>query len=93
VKPVKKVAKTKAGVLSGMRYRNPEYSDISKWAISDSSNIYGVNYEKHRKKVVDGELVAAHWVGHVYKFPKGLLRAMNLRVVQNKRNFRLEKAK
>jgi hypothetical protein len=93
VKPVKKVEKTKHGVMYGMRYAIPCFSDFSKGALSDGTNVYGVNYEKHRKKVVDGKLAASHWVGYVYKFPKGLLRSLNLRVVQNKRNFKLEKVK
>jgi hypothetical protein len=93
MKPVKKVASTKQGIRYGIRYANLCLSDVSKWSLSDGANVYGVNYEKHRKKVVDGKLVAAHWVGYVYKFPHELLHSLNLRVVQNKRNFKLEKVK
>jgi hypothetical protein len=94
VKPSKKVAKTKADIsVGGIPVTWGDYPRYSKGANCDTYSVYGVNYEKHRKKVVDGKLVAGHWVGYVYKFPKDLLHGLGLCVVQDKRNFRLEKMK
>lgn len=73
----------------------------------DGKTVFGVNYEKFRRKterrvVTKGknkgktESVVtreAHWEAYVYRFDVELLRLAGLKLIQGTRNFRLESIK
>ena len=61
----------------------------------DPDYVIGINYEKRRnRKTKGGEKIReTHWIAHYYIFYVDFLKASGLRVVQNSRNFRLEKVK
>ncbi len=72
----------------------------------DDHYVRVVNFQKFRKKtrqtkkVVKGKSVttstvirASHWVGYVYRIPVTFLKESDMKVVQKKRNFVLQKKK
>lgn len=74
--------------------------------LRNSDTVIMINFEKHRpvksqsNKTYDGKNgkvrktkieKRGHWVAYYYYFPISLLKALNIRVVQKKRNFVIEK--
>lgn len=73
----------------------------------DGKTVFGVNYEKFRRKterrvVTNGKnkgkiesvvVREAHWEAYVYRFDLELLRLAGLKLIQGSRNFRLESIK
>lgn len=75
------------------------FSDVgSGWM--DMNYVYGIVREKHRKKVISrkkngagktiSKIEPAYWKISVYKFPKNLLRATGMEVIQKTRHFVLK---
>ena len=53
-----------------------------------SDKMVMINYEKFRSK---RGVRKAHWIAYVYLFDVDLLKALNIKVIQHKRNFTIEK--
>lgn len=83
------------------------FSKHSSNAIKIDSTIVAVQYQKLRKKSIqkkvkdkEGKMITkskvirnGSWIGKVYRFDENLLKLAQLKVVQNKRSFTLEKIK
>ena len=103
-KPIRVESDTKRGIVDKVVGRRGLVASWSGWCVGaystpgfgrDNEYVVGINYEKRRhRKTSTGEKVReTHWVGFYYVFSRDFLKATGLRVVQNSRNFRLEKAK
>lgn len=66
---------------------------------ADGDYVYAFNFEKHRKKsqrfgaagqrLKKARITPAKWVCHYYRIPIALLDAMNLKVMQGSRTFKI----
>ena len=83
-------------------------SNIMVQGNGDRETVVAFNFEKRRPKKrqlkttfdgLHGKVnktkieQRGEWIGHVYHFPVVLLKAMNIRIVQNSRNFEIQKVK